>query len=167
MLPIFKRTAQVPGQGAPRLRRNAGSCSKLLFAASEPANITTALGVCGKRPVKELVSPGELAATVTRSRGEPAGPESPNNQPPEKLRHHKRAEDYLGGALSTPGMSGSRAGESRQAVAGELNGELNGEVCPAQGVQAGPLEPGTDHTEARCGRGTPREIVGVAVGSPA
>ena len=60
-------------------------------------------------------------------------------------------------------MSGSRAGESRQAVAGELNGE----VCPAQGVQAGPLEPGADPTEARCGRGTPREIVGVAVGSPA
>ena len=156
VLPIIKRTAQVPGQGAPRLRRNAGSCSKLLFAAPEPANVTTALGVYGMRPVKKLVSPGELAATVTRSHGEPAGPESPNNQPSEKLRQHKHADDCLGGASSTPGTSGSRAGESRQAVAAEFNGE----VCPAQGVKAGPLEPGADPTEAQCGRGTTREIVG-------
>ena len=163
VLPIFKRTAQVPGQGAPRQRRNAGSCSKLLFAAPEPANVITTLGVCGKRPVKKLVSPGELAATVTRSRGGPAGPESPKDQPSEKLRQQKRADDCLGGASSSQGTSDSGAGESRQAAGVELNGE----VCPAQGVKAGPLEPGADLTEARCGRGTSREIVGVAVGSPA
>ena len=79
------------------------------------------------------------------------------------MRQQKHADDCLGGAFSTPGTSDCGAGESRQAAAVELNGE----VCPAQGVKAGPLELGADLMEARCGRGTSREIVGVAAGSPA
>ena len=177
--PIFKSTAQLPGQGAPQLRRNTGSHSKkLLFAASEPAKNTT-LGVCDKHPVKNLVSPGErVTVTATRSRGEPPEPESPKDaaQGPADGHHHAgepdqtlanmrqqmRAADCLGGARLTPGMSESGAGESRQAAAVELDGE----VCPAQGVKAGPLELGADPTEARCGCGPSQEIAGVAFGSP-